>query len=446
LEGDESMNDLLLFWSNVLLVLLEVIVLVFFASVFFKKNLSRRKFGASVILLAISNITALALLDSHFWSKAFAVIIVDAIWLKIAYDDTIMQSIGIAIGFYSFVSVWDVLVLLAVSFLSKKAFSTYMENPMEYYLICYGVKCLELLLTVIIGLFAKNRFQFKNTTWKDWLRATLFPLTTIFCSVIFFQIYEVESAVGTELLLCEIILLFFDVMAIWILDYMDQQQAALQDNIILKRSIKQEKESMEALVEAYSDQRKKTHDFQNQLAVIYGLAQQESPNGEIIKYVEPLLKKELLPTLITKTGRNVVDILLTQKYSAAIKNQISFQMQLGDLSTFPLSDEELIVVLSNLLDNAFNACMAVSSFDERKVLLKMRTKEAAGFLYLENRTAHDIEILDNKIVAPKNKSIEHGYGLKNVTAILENINALYVFDYNSQKHLFSFSAQFPISR
>lgn len=440
------MNDLLLFWSNVLLVLLEVIVLVFFASVFFKKNLSRRKFGASVILLAISNITALALLDSHFWSKAFAVIIVDAIWLKIAYDDTIMQSIGIAIGFYSFVSVWDVLVLLAVSFLSKKAFSTYMENPMEYYLICYGVKCLELLLTVIIGLFAKNRFQFKNTTWKDWLRATLFPLTTIFCSVIFFQIYEVESAVGTELLLCEIILLFFDVMAIWILDYMDQQQAALQDNIILKRSIKQEKESMEALVEAYSDQRKKTHDFQNQLAVIYGLAQQESPNGEIIKYVEPLLKKELLPTLITKTGRNVVDILLTQKYSAAIKNQISFQMQLGDLSTFPLSDEELIVVLSNLLDNAFNACMAVSSFDERKVLLKMRTKEAAGFLYLENRTAHDIEILDNKIVAPKNKLIEHGYGLKNVTAILENINALYVFDYNSQKHLFSFSAQFPISR
>ena len=440
------MNDLLLFWSNVLLVLLEVIVLVFFASVFFKKNLSRRKFGASVILLAISNITALALLDSHFWSKAFAVIIVDAIWLKISYDDTIMQSIGIAIGFYSFVSVWDVLVLLAVSFLSKKAFSTYMENPMEYYLICYGVKCLELLLTVIIGLFARNRFQFKNTTWKDWLRATLFPLTTIFCSVIFFQIYEVESAVGTELLLCEIILLFFDVMAIWILDYMDQQQAALQDNIILKRSIKQEKESMEALVVAYSDQRKKTHDFQNQLAVIYGLAQQESPNGEIIKYVEPLLKKELLPTLITKTGRNVVDILLTQKYSAAIKNQISFQMQLGDLSTFPLSDEELIVVLSNLLDNAFNACMAVSSFDERKVLLKMRTKEAAGFLYLENRTAHDIEILDNKIVAPKNKSIEHGYGLKNVTAILENINALYVFDYNSQKHLFSFSAQFPISR
>lgn len=440
------MNRLLLLWSNTLLVLLEAIVLTFFASVFFKKNLPTVKFLISIILLVVFNIAALALLDKYFWVKALVLIIVDAIWLKISYIDTIIQSIGIAVGFYSFVSVWDVLVLLAISFLSKREFSTYMENPVEYYLICYGVKCLELLIVVIIGLFAKKRFQFKNTIWQDWLRAMLFPLTTTFCSVIFFQIYEIESSVGTELLLCEIILLFFDVMAIWVLDYMDQQQAALQDNIILKRSIKQEKESMEALVEAYSDQRKKTHDFQNQLAIIYGLAQQESPDGEVLKYVRPLLKKEILPTLITKTGRNVVDILLTQKYSAAIKNQISFQMQLGDLSAFPLSDEELIVVLSNLLDNAFNACMAVSSFEERKVLLKMRTEEAAGFLYLENRTAHDVEILDNKIVAPKNKSIEHGYGLKNVAAILENINALYVFDYNSQKHLFSFSAQFPISR
>ena len=425
------MNRLLLLLSNTLLVLLEVIVLTFFASIFFKKNLSTVKFLISIILLAAFNVTALALLDKYFWLKAFVLTIVDAIWLKISYIDTIIQSIGIAIGFYSFISVWDVLVLLAISFLSKREFSTYMENPVEYYLICYGVKCVELLIVAIVGLLAKKRFQFKNTIWQDWLRVMLFPLTTTFCSVMFFQIYEIESNAGTELLLCEIVLLFFDVMAIWLLDYMDQQQAALQDNIILKRSIKQEKESMEALVDAYSDQRRKTHDFQNQLAIIYGLAQQESPDSQVLNYVRPLLKKEILPTLITKTGRNVVDILLTQKYSVAIKNQILFQMQLGDLSDFPLSDEELIVVLSNLLDNALNACMDISNSKERRILLKMRTKEAAGFLYLENPTAHNVEILDNKIVPSKTTSIEHGYGLKNVTAILDNIGALYVFDYNS---------------
>ena len=334
------MNRLLLLWSNTLLVLLEAIVLAFFASVFFKKNLSTVKFLISIVLLVIFNIAALALLDKYFWVKALVLIIVDAIWLKISYIDTIIQSIGIAVGFYSFVSIWDVLVLLAISFLSKREFSTYMENPVEYYLICYGVKCLELLIVVIIGLFAKKRFQFKNTIWQDWLRAMLFPLTTTFCSVIFFQIYEIESSVGTELLLCEIILLFFDVMAIWVLDYMDQQQAALQDNIILKRSIKQEKESMEALVEAYSNQRKKTHDFQNQLAIIYGLAQQESPDGEVLKYVRPLLKKEILSKRLVEFPEDTLCILKHNKLMADESFEVFVITGIGSELPYVGSDEE----------------------------------------------------------------------------------------------------------
>lgn len=112
--------------------------------------------------MAVFNIAALALLDKYFWLKAFVLIIVDAIWLKISYIDTIIQSIGIAVGFYSFVSIWDVLVLLAISFLSKREFSSYMENPVEYYLICYGVKCVELLIVAIIGLLAKSDFNSKH--------------------------------------------------------------------------------------------------------------------------------------------------------------------------------------------------------------------------------------------------------------------------------------------
>ena len=79
------MNRLLLLLSNTLLVLLEVIVLTFFASIFFKKNLSTVKFLISIILLAAFNVTALALLDKYFWLKAFVLTIVDAIWLKISY-------------------------------------------------------------------------------------------------------------------------------------------------------------------------------------------------------------------------------------------------------------------------------------------------------------------------------------------------------------------------
>lgn len=202
---------------------------------------------------------------------------------------------------------------------------------------------------------------------------------------------------------------------------------------------------MEALVEAYSEQRKKTHDFQNQLSIIYGLALQEVPNGKVVQYVRSLLKKETIPILVTKTGRNVVDILLTQKHSVAVKNEIDFQFQLDDLSGFPLSDEDLIVVLSNLIDNALNACKEIPDSRNRTILLKMRTTEVAGFLYLENSTARDVEIRDNRIVLRETGSLEHGYGLKNVMAVLDCMDALYVFDYRQSEHLLSFSAQFSIA-
>lgn len=273
----------------------------------------------------------------------------------------------------------------------------------------------------------------------------LFPLTTALCSIIFFHIYESEPSVGLGLLFCEFVLLLFDVIAIWMLDYLDRQQIAIQDNIILRRSIKQEKESIEALVEAYSEQRKKTHDFQNQLSIIYGLALQESPNGEVARYVKRLLKEDVFPILIAKTGRNVVDILLTQKNTIAKKNEIDFQFQLDDLSGFPLSDEDLIVILSNLIDNALNACKEIADSKNRTILLKMRTTEVAGFLYLENSTARDIKIRDNHVISRELNSLEHGYGLKNVMAILDCVDALYTFDYNKEGHVFSFSAQFSLA-
>ena len=439
------MTDFIWVWCNHLLVALEIIMLMFFAAIFFQKRLKGICFWISISILISGNIVTLIFLDRIFWLKVFILIILDALCLKCAYIDTTIQSVGIAIGFYSFVNVCDAIVLLLLSTISKRSVASYMENPIEYYLICYWMKCMELLFVVIIGLLAKKRFHFRNTQWQDWLRAMLFPLTTALCSIIFFHIYESEPSVGLGLLFCEFVLLLFDVIAIWMLDYLDRQQIAIQDNIILRRSIKQEKESIEALVEAYSEQRKKTHDFQNQLSIIYGLALQESPNGEVARYVKRLLKEDLFPILIAKTGRNVVDILLTQKNTIAKKNEIDFQFQLDDLSGFPLSDEDLIVILSNLIDNALNACKEIADSKNRTILLKMRTTEVAGFLYLENSTARDIKIRDNHVISRELNSLEHGYGLKNVMAILDCVDALYTFDYNKEGHVFSFSAQFSLA-
>lgn len=111
-----------------------------------------------------------------------------------------------------------------------------------------------------------------------------------------------------------------------------------------------------------------------------------------------------------------------------------------------------LLILGNIITLIFwdkifwlKVCKEIPDSRNRTILLKMRTTEVAGFLYLENSTARDVEIRDNRIVLRETGSLEHGDGLKNVMAVLDCMDALYVFDYRQSEHLLSFSAQFSIA-
>ena len=98
-----------------------------------------------------------------------------------------------------------------------------------------------------------------------------------------------------------------------------------------------------------------SHDFQNQLSIIYGLAECEAPHSELLPYIQTVMKDSMSTSLIVKTGRLVVDVLLSQKYHIAQSKGVHFLFQLDDLTCFGLKDEHLVVVLSNLVDNAIEA-------------------------------------------------------------------------------------------
>lgn len=54
----------------------------------------------------------------------------------------------------------------------------------------------------------------------------------------------------------------------------------------------------------------------------------------------------------------------------------------------------------------------------------MKVEEESSFLYIENTTAFPVKVLDNQVVLPSKRSEEHGYGLKNVAAILNRYKAV----------------------
>ena len=66
-------------------------------------------------------------------------------------------------------------------------------------------------------------------------------------------------------------------------------------------------------------------------------------------------------------------MLLNQKYQSAREQQISMTMTMNNLSELSLSEEDIVTLLANLLDNAIEACLKLHG--DRRIQLKMVLEE-----------------------------------------------------------------------
>ena len=435
------MNDILAFSLNGFLSLIEISALYLLSSCFFQSRRHGIPLCFCWLIILLLNILALIFTNGHLVLKLLLLAVIDSIWIKYVFRESMIKCIIVSVIFLAFMLAGDNIFLAGLGIFLQRDISPYMQTPYGYYLFCYIVKIIELFAIVVLqhGIHRQTRFQ--SATWVDWLRIISFPGLSTIISIILGQLYAIESAFAPQILFCSVVLVATDLLAILLLNYLDQQQLKLHDLSIMKRSMKLEQENVQAWMNAYSNQRKQTHEFHNQLAVIYGLAQQEAPGGNLFHYVAQLLQTDLSESLFVKTGRTVVDVILNQKHAIAQSKGITLQVQLDDLRDFALSDEALVVVLSNLIDNAIEACENNKDPNHKIIQLNMDADPKANFLYIENYTEHPLKIVNNTIVTTKRSSAEHGYGLKNIAAILSQYDADYALDYQENAQMFCFSLQ-----
>lgn len=435
------MNDILAFSLNGFITLIEVAALYLLSSCFFQSRRHGIQLCFCGVVLLFLNIVAMILTQGRLALKILVLATLNAAWIKYIFRQNIIKCAFVSMLFSAFMLAGDSVSLAGLGLFLHRDISYYLQNPYGYYLLCYVTKILELFAIVVLHHSIHARTSFRNATWADWFRVISFPALSVIISIILAQLYAIEPAFSPQLLLASVILVATDLLAIFLLNFLDRQQQAQNDYAILKHSMKLDQDNVQAWMNAYSNQRKQTHEFHNQLAVIYGLTQQEAPGGNLFHYVAQLLQTDLSESLFVKTGRTVVDVILNQKHAIAQSKGITLQVQLDDLRDFALSDEALVVVLSNLIDNAIEACENNKDPNHKIIQLNMNADPKANFLYIENNTEHPVKIVNNNIVTTKKSSAEHGYGLKNIATILSQYDADYALDYQENAQMFCFSLQ-----
>ena len=194
----------------------------------------------------------------------------------------------------------------------------------------------------------------------------------------------------------------------------------LQQQTLMVEAVRQ-KESAEALLESYKTQRRLTHEFTNHTDALALLLQQGDYEGAKA-YLSTLTKTIAANTTIMNTHNPLLDALLSKKYEEASRKGVMVYFDLPDLRDMPMDQTDLVIVLSNLLNNAIEAA---AQADPPEVYVRMRKSEEEVVLSVRNRVKKDLDLADGQLPRISQKGAGHGFGLWNVQDVLKKYGGEY---------------------
>lgn len=168
--------------------------------------------------------------------------------------------------------------------------------------------------------------------------------------------------------------------------------------------------------ELYIRQGKRIHEHKNQLLTICHLLEQNQIT-QALSYIQGLtgiITKELD---YINTNHPIADAILNMKKQEAADKEISINFLCSDLGNIKLTEEEIIILLGNLLDNAMEAAEKCAA--EKSIQVHIIQEKEQLVIAVKNICGHSLRIENGKIVSTKTKEELHGYGLTAIEDIVE---------------------------
>lgn len=215
-------------------------------------------------------------------------------------------------------------------------------------------------------------------------------------------------------------------------------KAQYLDKEMLVEQGKSQLEMYSALNENYKKQQKRVHEFKNHIMCIENMIQNEE-YSELKSYVSKIDNSYTSVGNVIDTNHIIINAVINTKYREMLEKNIVFIHMLGDLSKITMNEEDVVVLLSNLLNNAIEAC---EKCDKKYIKLKFVIDTDSVILSVKN-TYNNIVIREGNTftTTKKNNTGEHGIGIKNVIRIIEKYSGSYVI--KNQQEEFLFSIMFP---
>lgn len=423
----------------------ELLVLINFLEIFAEQRPFYKKHKVLAIMsIALILIFFAFFFDEQFYIKIITTILMYMITAKIVVETKTMVTCALAMIYFNSLAILETLVLLMnlkIGLLEGVKALLPGDDTMRVQLVITEIFVNVVLTTICHKKKGKLKEVVNLLGNKEWF--SIFVIS--FISSIICCISAKESGMADNynmellMVLVETAIISLDVaILVLFIQSAKKQRNILESESILNR-VKNETSLYRSLSDNLERQKKRGHEFNNQMNVIKGMLEQGKIQ-ELQDYVSVIVEKErkYLPEI--NTNHVIINAIINTKYEETRQKDITFIMKVNDLSGITISDEDIVILLSNLLNNAIEACERTK---EKMLKMKFVIEDNQIILSVKNSIADVPVKIEGEYISSKKDSEEsHGIGLKNVTEVIEKYNGRYVIDFDEK--MFSISTIIPL--
>lgn len=403
-----------------------------------KKIKVKQKISAICLLISIVYV-CVHFLKNYTIVKLLMIMLTMLIVIRFLYEISAIKTIILTLLIQGIIGVIDYIVIMIVTARYNNIDILEDSTDLIGVLVIIASRIILFLLLITVKRISvikkKNVIDMSN---KEWLQFLIFPIFTLITVIVMTNsmVTSYHEDIVNVYYVIAIVLIVLNMVVFHLINEILENSQRIREADVLKQQSIGQLELYNSLRKNYDIQRKRTHEYKNQIMCIDSLLKKKNYN-KLEEYINSIFDKLDGQLDMVDTNNEVVNAVINAKYYEALQNDVLFILKINDLSHIKVSDEDIVTILSNLLDNAIEAA-GQCDIDKRTVGIKLLYEDDVLSIAVSNSYKTEPEIMEDGYMRTiKDDKEQHGLGIRNVVATLEKYNAEYIIDYKNGEFVFS---------
>ena len=426
--------------ADITILAVEIICYLIFFGIFARGKKIKVKQKISAICLLISIVyVCVHFLKNYTIVKLLMIMLTMLIVIRFLYEISAVKTIILTLLIQGIIGVIDYIVIMIVTARYNNIDILVDSTDVLGVLVIIASRIILFLFLIIIKRISvikkKNVIDMSN---KEWLQFLIFPIFTLITVIVMTNsmVTSYHEDIVNVYYVIAIVLIVLNMVVFHLINEILENSQRIREADVLKQQSIGQLELYNSLRKNYDIQRKRTHEYKNQIMCIDSLLKKKNYN-KLEEYINSIFDKLDGQLDMVDTNNEVVNAVINAKYYEALQNDVLFILKINDLSHIKVSDEDIVTILSNLLDNAIEAA-GQCDIDKRTVGIKLLYEDDVLSIAVSNSYKTEPEIMEDGYMRTiKDDKEQHGLGIRNVVATLEKYNAEYIIDYKNGEFVFS---------